>query len=47
MNNTTYQTQKSTVKVEKKESEGIVSKKRAYVKRLTDSFQPKGGFRCF
>ncbi len=48
MNNTLYQTQKSTVKVEKKESQGVIANKaKAYAKKLTDSFGPKGGFRCF
>ena len=48
MNNTLYQTQKSTVKVEKKESQGVIANKaKAYAKKLTDSFGPKSGFRCF
>ena len=48
MKKTTYQTQKSTITVEKRESEGVIANKaKAYAKKLTDSFGPKGGFRCF
>ena len=48
MKKTTYQTQKSTTVVEKRESEGVIANKaKAYVKKLTDSFGPKSGFRCF
>lgn len=48
MNKTVYQTQKSTVKVEKRESTGVIANKaKTYAKKLTDSFGPKNGFRCF
>lgn len=48
MKKTTYQTQKSTATVEKRESEGVIANRaKAYAKKLTDSFGPKGGFRCF
>lgn len=48
MNKTVYQTQKSTVTVEKRESAGVIANKaKAYAKKLTDSFGPKSGFRCF
>jgi hypothetical protein len=45
MKKTSYQTQKSTATVVKRESTS--SKAQAYVKKLTDSFGPKSGFRCF
>lgn len=47
MKKTTYQTQKSTPTVEKRESSGVIANKaKASVKKLKDSFT-LGGFRCF
>jgi len=51
MNNTVYQTQKSksslTVHLKKLNPEIIINKTKVCTKKLTDSFGPKNGFRCF
>ncbi len=49
MKKTIYQTQKNSgEKIPERVSEGVMQQTaKAYVKKLTDKFGPKGGFRCF